>query len=168
METQLIELAYALDTLYFLVMGAFVMWMAAGFTMLEAGLVRAKNTAEILTKNISLYSISCIMYMLVGYNLMYPAGGSGIIPDLAFFLGSDNTVDAVVASGGDIYYSGMADHFFQVVFVATACSIISGAVAERMKLWPFFIILCLYDKYNLSSTRLLEMGRRILRRCRLF
>ena len=77
METQLIELAYALDTLYFLVMGAFVMWMAAGFTMLEAGLVRAKNTAEILTKNISLYSLSCIMYMVVGYNLMYPGGGSG-------------------------------------------------------------------------------------------
>jgi Amt family ammonium transporter len=143
METQLIELAYALDTLYFLVMGAFVMWMAAGFTMLEAGLVRAKNTAEILTKNISLYSISCIMYMLVGYNLMYPAGGSGIIPDLAFFLGSDNTVDAVIASGGDIYYSGMADHFFQVVFVATACSIISGAVAERMKLWPF-LLFCVF------------------------
>ena len=115
METQLIELAYALDTLYFLVMGAFVMWMAAGFTMLEAGLVRAKNTAEILTKNISLYSISCIMYMVVGYNLMYPGGGSGIIPDLAFFLGTDNTVEAVVGSGGDVYYSGMSDHFFQVV-----------------------------------------------------
>jgi Amt family ammonium transporter len=143
METQLIELAYALDTLYFLVMGAFVMWMAAGFTMLEAGLVRAKNTAEILTKNISLYSISCIMYMVVGYNLMYPGGGSGIIPDLAFFLGTDNTVEAVVGSGGDVYYSGMSDHFFQVVFVATACSIISGAVAERMKLWPF-LLFCVF------------------------
>ena len=143
METQLIELAYALDTLYFLVMGAFVMWMAAGFTMLEAGLVRAKNTAEILTKNISLYSISCIMYMVVGYNLMYPSGGSGIIPDLAFFLGTDNTVEAVVGSGGDVYYSGMSDHFFQVVFVATACSIISGAVAERMKLWPF-LLFCVF------------------------
>ena len=143
METQLIELAYALDTLYFLVMGAFVMWMAAGFTMLESGLVRAKNTAEILTKNISLYSIACIMYMVVGYNLMYPAGGSGIVPDLAFFLGSDNTVEAVVASGGDVYYSGMSDHFFQVVFVATACSIISGAVAERMKLWPF-LLFCVF------------------------
>ena len=143
METQLIELAYALDTLYFLVMGAFVMWMAAGFTMLESGLVRAKNTAEILTKNISLYSIAVIMYMVVGYNLMYPAGGSGIIPDLAFFLGSDNTVEAVVASGGDVYYSGMSDHFFQVVFVATACSIISGAVAERMKLWPF-LLFCVF------------------------
>ena len=143
METQLIELAYALDTLYFLVMGAFVMWMAAGFTMLEAGLVRAKNTAEILTKNISIYSISCIMYMVVGYNLMYPGGGSGIIPDLAFFLGTDNTVEAVVGSGGDVYYSGMSDHFFQVVFVATACSIISGAVAERMKLWPF-LLFCVF------------------------
>ncbi len=143
METQLIELAYALDTLYFLVMGAPVMWMAAGFTMLESGLVRAKNTAEILTKNISLYSIAVIMYMVVGYNLMYPAGGSGIIPDLAFFLGSDNTVEAVVASGGDVYYSGMSDHFFQVVFVATACSIISGAVAERMKLWPF-LLFCVF------------------------
>jgi Amt family ammonium transporter len=143
METQIIELAYALDTFYFLVMGAFVMWMAAGFTMLESGLVRAKNTAEILTKNISLYSIACIMYMVVGYNLMYPAGGSGIIPDLAFFLGSDNTVEAVVASGGDVYYSGMSDHFFQVVFVATACSIISGAVAERMKLWPF-LLFCVF------------------------
>jgi Amt family ammonium transporter len=119
------------------------MWMAAGFTMLEAGLVRAKNTAEILTKNISLYSISCIMYMVVGYNLMYPGGGSGIIPDLAFFLGTDNTVEAVVGSGGDVYYSGMSDHFFQVVFVATACSIISGAVAERMKLWPF-LLFCVF------------------------
>ena len=137
MEGQVIELAYALDTFYFLVMGAFVMWMAAGFTMLESGLVRAKNTTEILTKNISLYSIACIMYMIVGYNLMYPGSGDGIIPALTFFLGEDNTTEAVLASGGDIYYSGISDHFFQVVFVATACSIISGAVAERMKLWPF-------------------------------
>ena len=143
MENQLIELAYALDTFYFLVMGAFVMWMAAGFTMLESGLVRAKNTAEILTKNISLYSIATIMYMIVGYNLMYPAGGSGFMPDLAFFLGSDNATADVIKSGGEIYYSGISDHFFQVVFVATACSIISGAVAERMKLWPF-LLFCVF------------------------
>ena len=143
METQIIELSYALDTLYFLVMGAFVMWMAAGFTMLESGLVRAKNTAEIQTKNIALYSIACIMYMIIGYNLMYPSGGTGIIPDLSFFLGGDNSVEDVVNSGGDIYYSGIADHFFQVVFVATACSIISGAVAERMKLWPF-LLFCVF------------------------
>ena len=137
MENTVIELSYALDTFYFLVMGAFVMWMAAGFTMLESGLVRARNTVEILTKNIALYSISCIMFMIVGYNLMYPGGGSGVIPDLSFFLGTDNTTETVLKSGGDVYYSSMADHFFQVVFVATACSIISGAVAERMKLWPF-------------------------------
>ena len=137
MENTIVELSYALDTFYFLVMGAFVMWMAAGFTMLESGLVRARNTVEILTKNIALYSISCIMFMIVGYNLMYPGGGSGIIPDLSFFLGTDNTTETVLKSGGDVYYSSMADHFFQVVFVATACSIISGAVAERMKLWPF-------------------------------
>ncbi len=139
MENTIIELSYALDTFYFLVMGAFVMWMAAGFTMLESGLVRARNTVEILTKNIALYSISCIMFMIVGYNLMYPGGGTGVIPDLSFFLGADNTTETVLKSGGDVYYSGIADHFFQVVFVATACSIISGAVAERMKLWPFLL-----------------------------
>ena len=137
METQVIELAYALDTFYFLVMGAFVMWMAAGFSMLEAGLVSTKSTVEILTKNIALYSIASIMYMIVGYNLMYPSDGTGVIPAVSFFLGGDNAVEDVVASGGDIYYSGLSDFFFQVVFVATAMSIVSGAVAERMKLSSF-------------------------------
>jgi len=140
MEGQVIELAYALDTFYFLVMGAFVMWMAAGFSMLEAGLVRSKSTVEILTKNIALYSIASIMYMLVGYNLMYPAEGDGVIPAVNFFLGSgDNVAADVVASGGDVYYSGLSDFFFQVVFVATAMSIVSGAVAERMKLSSFLL-----------------------------
>ena len=140
MEGQVIELAYALDTFYFLVMGAFVMWMAAGFSMLEAGLVRSKSTVEILTKNIALYSIASIMYMLVGYNFMYPAEGDGVIPAVNFFLGSgDNVAADVVASGGDVYYSGLSDFFFQVVFVATAMSIVSGAVAERMKLSSFLL-----------------------------
>jgi len=139
MEGQVIELAYALDTFYFLVMGAFVMWMAAGFSMLEAGLVRGKSTVEILTKNIALYSIASIMYMVVGYNLMYPSDGTGVIPALSFFLGGDNAAADVIASGGDIYYSGLSDFFFQVVFVATAMSIISGAVAERMKLGSFLL-----------------------------
>lgn len=112
------------------------MWMAAGFAMLEAGLVRSKNTVEILTKNVALYSIACIMYMFVGYNIMY-GDGNGVIPGLSFFLGADNTVDAVLKSGGETYYSSMSDFFFQVVFVATAMSIVSGAVAERMKLWAF-------------------------------
>ena len=137
METQVIELSYALDTFYFLIAGAFVMWMAAGFTMLESGLVRSKSTVEILTKNIALFSIACIMYMVVGYNIMYSDGVSSIIPGLSFFLGADNTAAEVAASGGDIYYSNMADFFFQVVFVATAMSIVSGVVAERMKLWAF-------------------------------
>ena len=110
LEGKVIELAYALDTFYFLVMGAFVMWMAAGFTMLESGLVRAKNTAEILTKNISLYSIAVIMYMIVGYNLMYPGGGTGVIPELAFFLGEDNTAEAVIASGGAVSYTHLRAH----------------------------------------------------------
>ena len=133
-----LQLSYALDTFYFLVCGALVMWMAAGFTMLEAGLVRAKNTAEILTKNIALYSISCVMYLLVGYNIMYGDSISSIIPGISFLGFEDNTVDSVVAGGEDApYYSNLSDFFFQVVFVATAMSIVSGAVAERMKLWAF-------------------------------
>jgi len=136
---QVIELAYALDTFYFLVMGAFVMWMAAGFSMLEAGLVRSKSTVEILTKNIALYSIASIMYMLVGYNLMYPSDGNGVIPTVNFFLSGDHETVDVLASGGEIYYSALADFFFQVVFVATAMSIVSGAVAERMKLSSFLL-----------------------------
>ena len=137
----IVETKYALDTFYFLVTGALVMWMAAGFAMLEAGLVRAKNTTEILTKNVALYAIACIMYMVMGYNIMYPGDGvSSWWPGVSFFLGADNTVDAVLAGGDDApYYSTMADFFFQVVFVATAMSIVSGAVAERMKLWAFMI-----------------------------
>jgi Amt family ammonium transporter len=135
----ILQVKYALDTFYFLIMGAFVMWMAAGFSMLEAGLVRSKNTAEILTKNIVLYSIACIMYMLVGYNIMYGEALSSIIPGISFGLGGDNEAAAVLAGGEDApYYSNLSDFFFQVVFVATAMSIVSGAVAERMKLWAFF------------------------------
>ncbi len=135
----LLELSYALDTFYFLLSGLLVMWMAAGFTMLESGLVRSKNTVEILTKNVALYSIACIMYMLVGYNIMYGDGGS-IIPGISFLVSGDNTVAQVVAGGEDApYYSNISDFFFQVVFVATAMSIISGAVAERMKLWSFLL-----------------------------
>lgn len=136
---QILELSYALDTFYFLVCGALVMWMAAGFTMLEAGLVRAKNTAEILTKNVGLYAIACIMYMICGYGIMY-GDGSGIIPGISMLGADDNAVEAVVAGGDDApYYSTLSDFFFQVVFVATAMSIVSGAVAERMKLWSFFM-----------------------------
>ena len=136
---KVIHLAYSIDTFYFLISGALVMWMAAGFAMLEAGLVRSKNTVEILTKNVALYAIACIMYMFIGYNIMYGGGPNSFIPGFSFLLGPDNAVDDVLKSGGEIYYSGMADFFFQVVFVATAMSIVSGAVAERMKLWAFLL-----------------------------
>ena len=137
----ILETKYALDTFYFLISGAFVMWMAAGFAMLEAGLVRSKNTTEILTKNVALFAIACIMYMVVGYNIMYPGEAvSSWFPGISFLLGGDNTAEAVLAGGDDApYYSTMADFFFQVVFVATAMSIVSGAVAERMKLWSFLL-----------------------------
>jgi len=140
MENQIFELQYAMDTFYFLVMGALVMWMAAGFAMLEAGMVRAKNTAEILTKNVVLFAIACTAYMVVGYQIMY---GGGIFLD-GIAGGEELVKDALAASaengfGGDSVYSSASDFFFQVVFVATAMSIVSGAVAERMKLWAFML-----------------------------
>lgn len=128
----LVQLAYAVDTFYFLVMGALVMFMAPGFAMLEAGMVRAKNTSEILTKNVALFSIACVMYLLIGYNIMYDPAGT-------FLIGAENTVAEVLESEGEVYYSARSDFFFQVVFVATAMSIISGAVAERIKLWSFLL-----------------------------
>jgi Amt family ammonium transporter len=137
-ENQIFELQYAIDTFYFLVCGALVMWMAAGFSMLEAGLVRAKNTTEILTKNVALFAVSCTMYLVCGYAIMY---GGGIF--LSGIEGGDDLVSSALAAsaeegfGGGSVYSDASDFFFQVVFVATAMSIVSGAVAERMKLWAF-------------------------------
>ncbi len=138
MESNIFQLQYAMDTFYFLVCGALVMWMAAGFAMLEAGLVRSKNTTEILTKNIALFAIACTMYLVCGYAIMY---------DSTWFLsgiaGGESLVSDALASSaeegfeGGAVYSGASDFFFQVVFVATAMSIVSGAVAERMKLWAF-------------------------------
>lgn len=135
----LTQLRYALDTFYFLICGALVMWMAAGFAMLEAGLVRAKNTTEILTKNIALYAISCTMYLLCGYAIMYSSDSAGVIPNLGWLIGQENSVSAALDSKDTPYYAARSDFFFQVVFVATAMSIVSGAVAERMKLTSFLI-----------------------------
>jgi len=130
MEDHIFQLSYALDTFYFLICGALVMWMAAGFAMLEAGLVRSKNTTEILTKNVALYAIACIMYMVMGYSIMYGGG------DFVMFL-DGITADGVAGAQEPASYAPSADFFFQVVFVATAMSIVSGAVAERMRLWAF-------------------------------
>ena len=126
------ELQYALDTFYFLICGALVMWMAAGFSMLEAGLVRSKNTTEILTKNIALYAVACTMYMMCGYSIMYGGG------DFTMFL-NGIVGDGAAGVEESATYAPSADFFFQVVFVATAMSIVSGAVAERMKLWAFLV-----------------------------
>ncbi len=140
MEDQIYQLQYALDTFYYLVCGALVMWMAAGFAMLESGLVRAKNTTEILTKNIALYAVACIMYMVCGYAIMY--GGTVFLTGID---GGDTLLADALASKaeegfeGGAVYSGASDFFYQVVFVATCMSIVSGAVAERMKLFAFLL-----------------------------
>ena len=136
------EIKFALDTFYAVMAGALVMWMAAGFTMLEAGLVQKKDVSEIVTKNLGLYSIACIMYLVCGFVLMYPSGAAieGVIPSIGTSLGLSTTLpneDIGMPYGMD--YSQQADFFFQVVFVATAMSIVSGAVAGRMKLLPFYI-----------------------------
>jgi len=153
MENHIFELQYAIDTFYFLVMGALVMWMAAGFAMLESGLVRAKNTTEILTKNVVLYAIACTAYLFVGYEIMY--GGGYFLKDIA--LDGAANADALTATvlaesakagfDGSAVYSNAADFFFQVVFVATAMSIVSGAVAERMKLWAFMLFAVVMTAY---------------------
>ena len=145
MENNIFHLQYAIDTFYFLVCGALVMWMAAGFSMLEAGLVRSKSTTEILTKNVVLFAIACTAYLVVGYDIMYDGGI--MLKDIA--LDGAESADAMVAKvladsaeagfEGDSVYSNASDFFFQVVFVATAMSIVSGAVAERMKLFAFFV-----------------------------
>lgn len=141
MENQIFELQYAIDTFYFLICGALVMWMAAGFAMLEAGLVRAKNTTEILTKNVALFAIACTMYMVCGYDFMYDGGWflSGVETTGGIDVAAALAASAENGFDGDSVYSGASDFFFQVVFVATAMSIVSGAVAERMKLWAFLI-----------------------------
>jgi Amt family ammonium transporter len=131
------ELEFALNTFYLLMSGALVMWMAAGFTMLEAGLVRSKNAAEIVTKNFGLFSIACVMYLVCGFFIMYP-GDSAIsawVPGFSLSYLGLGMGDQDMSYGS---YSEASDFFFQVVFVATAMSIVSGAVAERMKLLPFF------------------------------
>ena len=140
MQDQIFHLQYAMDTFYFLVCGALVMWMAAGFAMLEAGLVRAKNTTEILTKNVALFAISCIMYLVCGYSIMY--GGNWFLTGIQDVDVASTLTDFAGREGGfegSSIYSGASDFFFQVVFVATAMSIVSGAVAERMKLWAFLV-----------------------------
>ena len=138
------ESQFVLNTFSFLIWGALVMWMCAGFTMLEAGSVRTKNASVICLKNIGLYSIAGLAFYLIGYNLMYTDVGNligtvqfGYGPsdaERSLLSGEESAAGAVVDQG----YSRMSDWFFQMVFVATAASIVSGTLAERVKLWSFF------------------------------
>lgn len=140
------ETAFVFNTFSFLVTGFLVMFMAAGFAMLEAGLVRSKNTSTILLKNIALYAVAAIMYYLIGYNLMY-VDVSGYIGSFSFLynpseaetalINADEATPEMVAAVVGNGYSVMSDWFFQMVFVATTASIVSGTLAERIKLWPF-------------------------------
>ena len=137
----LVQTKYALDTFYILLMGVLAMFMAAGFSMLEAGLVRAKNTSAILAKNMASYAVACVVYLLFGYNIMYmDATAGGILPSFGWLIGVENTADGIVAGtagGVAADHSERSNYFFQAVFVAVAMSVVSGAVAERMKLWAF-------------------------------
>ena len=145
---------FVFNTLLFLIGGFLVMWMAAGFAMLEAGLVRSKNVTTQLTKNIALFSIAAIAYFLVGFNLMYPGDlveGSWLISGYLgpiFSLTSLEPVGAAVDQIGDISYASVgSDFFFQLMFCATTASIVSGTIAERMKLWPFLIFTVLLTAF---------------------
>ena len=153
------DAAYIFNTLLFLIGGFLVMWMAAGFAMLEAGSVRSRNAATICLKNIGLYSIAGIMFYFVGYQLLYPGAWTvdGYIGQFAMWSSGGEfaaisppdpetagaaeiaAYEAARAASLDVGYSASSDWFFQMVFVATAASIVSGTVAERIKLFPFFI-----------------------------
>lgn len=146
------ETAYILNSFMFLICGVLVMWMAAGFAMLEAGFVRARNTSVICLKNVVLYAIAGITYYIIGYNLMYVGvDGHGLIGTFALFYdppaaelalmsaSEEGLVAATSAVIAESDYASMSDWFFQMVFVATAASIVSGTVAERIKLWPFLL-----------------------------
>ena len=131
----LADTTFIFNTLLFLIGGFLVFWMAAGFAMLEAGLVRSKNVTTQLTKNIALFAIAAIMYWLIGYNIMYPGDGNWIIQDVFGSIGTKDIKSEIDAGG----YSNASDFFFQLMFCATTASIVSGTLAERIKLWPFLI-----------------------------
>ena len=144
------EASFVLNTFAFLLWGALVMWMCAGFTMLEAGSVRTKNASMICLKNIGLYSIAGLAYYIIGYNLMYTDVGQ-FLGSITLFFGSSEAELALIAAGEAEQaaaavrvaeesdgYSSMSNWFFQMVFVATVASIVSGTLAERVKLWTFF------------------------------
>ncbi|SFR34282.1 ammonium transporter [Litoreibacter janthinus] len=149
------EVGFIFNTFMFLVAGFLVFWMAAGFAMLEAGLVRSKNVAMQLTKNIALFSLAAIAYYLVGYNLMYPGDGWSIDGIIGAF--STTSLEGVGLDGSepDLTYASVgSDFFFQLMFCATTASIVSGTLAERIKLWPFlfFVIVLTAFIYPIQAS----------------
>ena len=149
---------YIMTTLLFLVGGFLVFWMAAGFAMLEAGLVRSKNVAMQLTKNIALFSIAAIMYWLVGFNLMYPGDFNGYFA-FNFVPTSLEPVGLDAADAALDYASVASDFFFQLMFVAATASIVSGALAERIKLWPFLIFVIVLTGFMYPITGSWQWGQ---------
>ena len=151
-----VELVFVLNSLLFLVSGFLVFWMAAGFTMLEAGLVRSKNVTMQLTKNMALFSLACVFYYLIGYKLMYPGDGWAIQGILGSFGATELEPVGVSPVGVDAlnYATTGSDFFFQLMFCAATASIVSGALAERIKLWPFliFIVLLTAIIYPISAS----------------
>ena len=151
-----VELVFVLNSLLFLISGFLVFWMAAGFTMLEAGLVRSKNVTMQLTKNMALFSLACVFYYLIGYKLMYPGDGWAIQGILGSFGATELEPVGVSPVGVDAlnYATTGSDFFFQLMFCAATASIVSGALAERIKLWPFliFIVLLTAIIYPISAS----------------
>jgi Amt family ammonium transporter len=153
------NVAYIFNTLLFLIGGFLVMWMAAGFAMLEAGLVRSKNVSMQCLKNIALYSIAGIMFWVIGYNLMYTGVDGGYFGTFAPTASMPSAANAL-----DTGYSTASDWFFQMVFCATTASIVSGTLAERIKLWPFLIFTAILTGVIYPITGFLAVGRRLARR----
>ncbi len=155
METQVTEVQYILNSFLFLVCGALVMFMAAGFAMLEAGMVRSRSVATIILKNISLYSVACLMFYLTGYNLMYDGVDGGWIGSLSIWSADDSAALNGDYSAG---YAATSDWFFQMVFVATTASIISGTLAERVRIMPFLLFVVVLTGFIYPITGAWEWG----------
>ncbi len=152
LEATIANDAFVFNTLLFLIGGFLVMWMAAGFAMLEAGLVQSKNVSMQCLKNITLYSVAGLMFWVTGYNLMYTGADTGLMGSF----GPYNWPDAGASEGGD--YSVASDWFFQMVFCATTASIVSGTVAERIKFWPFVIFVVVLTGFLYPITGSWEWG----------
>ena len=164
------ETVFIFNTLAFLLWGALVMWMAAGFTMLESGSVRTKNASMICLKNIGIYSIAGLAFYFIGYNLMYVdvANTGGIIGSFRLLYGPSTDEIALISGEGSLTdalseqgYSTMSDWFFQMVFVATTASIVSGTLAERVKLWSFFLFVLILTAFIYPCRGRMDVGRRM-------